>query len=144
MVVATMKFTKKTAVFLILGVAVLLAAVVLICSSPADGDISSREGRVAYLQKLGWEVDPDSEEKQVIVLPREFDSVIGEYNKMQIEQGFDLSQYAGLECTRYTYRVTNYPNGDEDVLAQLFVFGTRVIGGDIHSTKLQGFMHGIK
>jgi hypothetical protein len=139
-----MKFTKKTAVLLILVSAVILAAIVIACSEPADGDISTTEGRVAYLAALGWEVDPASEEHQVIVLPREFGGVMEQYNDMQLSQGYDLTEYAGLECMLYTYKVINYPNGDPNVTAQLFVFGTRVIGGDIHSAALDGFMHGIK
>lgn len=144
MVVKSFKLTKKTAVVAIVTAAILLAAVVLAFSVPAEDDVSTREGRVAYLETLGWAVDPDTEAREVIVLPREFTGVIGEYNEMQKKQGFDLSEYAGLECVKFTYTVTNYPNGDDTVLAQLFIFGTRVIGGDVHSSKLQGFMHGLK
>lgn len=144
MVVKTFRLTKKTAVVAIVTAAILLAAVVLAFSVPGEDDVSTRAGRVAYLETLGWAVDPDTEDREVVVLPREFTGVIGEYNEMQKKQGFDLTEYAGMECVKFTYAVSNYPNGDETVLAQIFVFGTRVIGGDIHSTKLQGFMHGLK
>mgnify|MGYP003814986425 CR=1 FL=1 len=144
MMICKIKFTRKIAVLAIVLAAVILAGIILACSEPASGDIGTTEGRVAYLSKLGWEVDPESEEWEGIILPRTFGEVMTEYNEMQLEQGFDLSPYAGLECERYAYRVTNYPNGDPDVLAQIFVCGTRVIGGDIHSTAMDGFMHGIR
>lgn len=137
-------FTRKTAVIAIVLAAIILAGIIFVCSEPAFGDIGTTEGRVSYLSELGWEVDPESEEIEIIILPREFGDVMTEYNRMQIAQGFDLSHYAGLECTRYTYRVMKYPTGDGSVLAQIFVCGTRVIGGDIHSTTMDGFMHGIK
>ena len=38
----------------------------------------------------------------------------------------------------------NYPNGEEGVVAQLFVYKGRAIAGDIHSSALGGFMHSIK
>lgn len=144
MMMTTFRLTKKSAVLGIVAGAVLLAAIVLACSVHPAEDIGTLDGRVAYLTRLGWEVDPLTEEKEVIVLPREFEGVMLTYNKMQLAQGFDLSRYAGMECIRYSYRVTNYPSGDPNVLAQIFVCGTRVIGGDIHSTALDGFMHGIK
>lgn len=144
MVISAIKFNKKTVVIIIVAVAVVLCGIVLACAKPAADDVGTTEGRVAYLAGLGWETDPESEEKQVIILPREFEGVMRAYNEMQLAQGFDLSQYGGQECVRYTYRVTNYPNGDPNVLAQIFVCGSRVIGGDIHTTAMDGFMHGIR
>ena len=44
----------------------------------------------------------------------------------------------------YTYRVTNYECSTDTVLAQLFVYRNRVIGGDIHATAMDGFMHGLR
>ena len=144
MAIVTVKFTKRKAVFIIIGAAVLLALLVLLFSQPGGNDVRTAQGRVDYLSALGWEVDPASEECEQILLPKQFENVLQAYNELQLDQGFDLEKYAGLECSRYTYQVTNYPNGDLNVLAQLFVYGNHVIGGDIHSTALDGFMHGLK
>ncbi|NCB50762.1 MAG: DUF4830 domain-containing protein [Clostridia bacterium] len=144
MMICKFKLNRKTAVIAIVLAAIFLAGIVLVCSEPASGDIGTTEGRVSYLSELGWEVDPETEQREVIILPREFGDVMLEYNEMQRGQGFDLSLYAGMECERYAYSVINYPNGDPKVLAQIFICGTRVIGGDIHSTAMDGFMHGIK
>jgi hypothetical protein len=144
MFIRAIKFNRKTAVILIVAAALILCGIILSCAKPAGADVGTTDGRVAYLAGLGWETDPESEEREVIVLPREFEGVMRVYNEMQLAQGFDLSRYAGRECERYTYRVTNYPNGDPNVLAQLFICGSRVIGGDIHTTAMDGFMHGIK
>jgi len=65
------------------------------------------------------------------VIPRVFSGVFSDYNALQKQQGFDLSTYAGETCTAYTYRVTNYEGSTDTVLAQLFVYRNRVIGGDI-------------
>ena len=44
--------------------------------------------------------------------------------------------------TRYSYRITNYPDYDGDVLANVLIYKNRVIGGDICSTDANGFIHG--
>ena len=56
-------------------------------------------------------------------------------------QGFDLEPYAGQICTQYVYKVENHP-GDDQVYATLLVYGDEIIGGDIASTAVDGFMHG--
>lgn len=137
------RFTKATAVFIIIASAIIIAAAVVICSGGVGAAASTAEQRTEYLLGLGWEVDAASEQSKQIVLPRELDGVMESYNALQKSQGFDLERYAGLACEVYTYEVVNYP-GNGTVLAQLIVHGGRVIGGDIHSTALDGFMHTLK
>ena len=78
-----------------------------------------------------------------IVLPETLGGVLAEYNELQKQQGFDLSQYCGEVCESYTYMLNSYPSGETGVIAQLFIYKGRVIGGDIHSASLGGFMHGL-
>ena len=131
-----------------LGLAVLLALAVIWRSNggvlSAHYNVTTTDGRIAYLQALGWEADPATETAQEIVIPRVFSGVFSDYNALQKQQGFDLSTYAGETCTAYTYRVTNYEGSTDTVLAQLFVYRNRVIGGDIHATAMDGFMHGLR
>lgn len=146
------KLTKKSASIIILIFA-LLSIALLYLRSGNDGskfslaafiDASGIEGREKYLNSLGWEVDIKSEEAHTVLLPSDFDGVIAEYNKLQLQQGFDLSAYAGIECRQFTYKVTNYPGYDGDVFATLYIHGSRIIGGDIHSARIDGFMHALK
>ena len=65
-------------------------------------------------------------------------------NELQKSQGFDLTDYAGKSVTIYNYKVLNYPENSEYVYATLIVLDGVIIGGDIHSTELNGFMHGFK
>ena len=51
-------------------------------------------------------------------------------------------EYKGKRVKRYTYEVTNYPGQASGVRANLLVDGGMVIGGDICSLTLDGFMHG--
>jgi hypothetical protein len=155
MFIKTVNLSRIKAVLIVVGVALLLIAIVLIAGggSPAGaeayrlkliGGVRSNEDRVKYLADLGWVVDEEPIEEKSVLIPREFSKVFAEYNELQKQQGFDLSQYCGLEVMKYTYRVINYPNATGEVLACLYVYNNQVIGGDIHSTALDGFMHGIK
>lgn len=142
--------TKKQAITILLVLAAVLGAAVLFCSSPGCRlgaaeliYLNDIDGRKAYLNKLGWEIDTKSEESRAVLLPREFDGVLLEYAKLQTKQGYDFASYGGIECTQYIYIVTNYPSEDT-VYAVLYVKGGRVIGGDIHSAALDGFMHGLR
>ena len=137
------KLSKRSAVFIIIAAAAILALIVLICSGGGTG-LDTTEKRVEYLASLGWEVDASSETVKEIVLPETLGGVLAEYNELQKQQGFDLSQYCGEVCESYTYVLTSYPSGETGVIAQLFIYKGRVIGGDIHSAALGGFMHGLK
>lgn len=146
----TKKLTKTKAVVILILLAVVLIAAVIICS-PASGflgigetiDVSTSEGRIEYLSSLGWCVDKSSETEAEVTLPKTFDGAVADYAAMQSEQGFEFTSYGGCKCMQYSYIVTNYGDGST-VYATLFVKGGRVIGGDIHSADIGGFMHGIK
>lgn len=146
-----LKLTKKRAVIFLIMLGIVLAAAVILCSSPrslfSTGDmlnVSSPEGRVKYLACYGWDTDPDSEQSRTVLIPKELEGALAEYGAMQSAQGYDFVSYAGLECTQYTYTVTNYAGAGRAVYATLYVKGARVIGGDIHSAAIDGFMHGIR
>ena len=129
--------------------AVLVAAAVLLLLLGlrllADrADSSTPQGRLRFLERLGWQVDPASEEHRSIRLPDELGEVLENYNEMQKAQGYDLARHLGERCEQYSYRVTNYPDCGQEVWVTLYVRGRRVIAGDVHSTALDGFLHGLK
>lgn len=103
--------------------------------------IKTNDDRVAFLSQFGWEVEPTPDEQSVTV-PAEFDRVFVSYNELQRQQGLDLSKYKRKDVTRYTYKVTNYPDYDGTVLANLLVYRGRVIGGDICTADVSGFVRG--
>ena len=143
--------SQKIKTFLVVLSGLALLAVLLIVGSSVGGvkiltadRASTPEKRVKFLSECGWEVDPASEQAQEILIPERFSPVYEEYNQLQIQQGYDLSDYAGRSCTMYTYTVTNYPDQGQTVLADLYIYKNQVIGGDVHSTNLDGFMIGLK
>lgn len=103
--------------------------------------VKTNDDRLAFLSQFGWEVEPTPEEQNVTI-PGEFDRVFVSYNELQKQQGLDLSKYKRKDVTRYTYRVTNFPDYDGAVLANVLVYRGRVIGGDICTADVSGFVQG--
>lgn len=91
----------------------------------------------AFLTSLGYEFSENFTEK-IFTIPYEFDMVYNNYNELQKEVGFDLSLYKGRECVMYTYEIHNHPFGDCN--ANIIVYKGDIIGGDISSVNLDGFM----
>ena len=143
--------TPKIRTFLIVLCVLAFIAVLLLVGNAAGGvkilarDVASTtEKRVAFLAECGWQVDPASEQSQQILIPERFTPVYESYNDLQRQQGYDLSKFCGRTCMMYTYTVTNYQDQEQTVLADLYVYKNQIIGGDIHSTDLGGFMIGLK
>lgn len=102
--------------------------------------VRTNEERIEFLSQFGWVVEAAPIETKEVTIPSEFDKVFVGYNDIQKQQGLDLSKYKTKEVTRYTYKVTNYPDSDETVLANILVYRGRVIGGDICSANADGFV----
>ncbi len=139
---------------LVLSVALLTALIVLVptyeplsvsASETVNfNKIKTNEDRVNFLARLGWQVEEKALEEVAITIPDEFDAVFIEYNNLQKELGLDLSRYKRKDVVRYTYRVTNYPDYDGMVYASLLIYKNKVIGGDICSADVNGFVTSLK
>ena len=103
--------------------------------------IKTAEDRVNFLAQFGWEVSPEPTEEVTIRIPNDFDKVMSSYNELQKQQGLDLSKYKGKEVTRYTYVITNYPEYDGTVYANIIMLKNRVIGGDVCSSDASWFIY---
>lgn len=145
----TFKFNRRAAVAALIALAVVLTALTLSIGAfdrsavSTPGAKNAAEG-AAYLESLGWHISDAPAEEKTVLIPREFSEVYEAYNRLQRSQGFDLSDYRGKQVTIYTYTLESYEGYTGDVAAELYVCGGRVIGGDVHTLELDGFMHGIK
>ena len=100
---------------------------------------ASNEDRVAYLEALGWQVEPQPIETLDLQLPETLDGEWDAYAKLQKGQGLPFSEFAGQAVKRYTYTVTNYPDIPQGVQANLYLWGDQIIGGDVIFTGQGGF-----
>ncbi len=159
MIIFTAKITGKKILGGVLALALVVCAGVAISHDMSRGDtvltldeqvieaekvkLKTNEDRVSLLEGYGWTVDRDPIESMEVRIPEAFDGVYDEYNNIQKKQGMDLMEYKGKRVTRYTYRITNHPSEEENVVANIIVYKNKLIGGDVSSCELGGFMHGL-
>ena len=106
-----------------------------------DG-IKENSDRIAFITALGVEVKEAPTEEKTFRIPQDFDRIASGYNEIQKSQGLDLLRYKNKKVTRYTYEVTNYSGESGKVYANVIVYRNKVIGGDICSANVGGFIHG--
>ncbi|MBR5472613.1 MAG: DUF4830 domain-containing protein [Clostridia bacterium] len=138
---AYVTFTKKR--FLII-LAVFVCIGFICCEVYTAGntiaDAKTNADRLTFIKKLGYTPLCDQPNSKTVNLPEAFYDVYKNYNALQISAGYDLSQYKGCEVTIYTYTI-NPPNGyTGECVVNLIVYNDRIIGGDISSAALGGFM----
>ncbi|MCY1715063.1 DUF4830 domain-containing protein [Caproiciproducens galactitolivorans] len=102
---------------------------------------ATNEDRISFLKQFGWNVNAEPIEMKDVTIPEKFNDVYTQYNNIQKEQGLDLMPYAGKTCKQWVYAVTNYPQAS-NVRATMLVYNNAVIGGDLSTAELDGFMTG--
>lgn len=112
-------------------------------AAPSPKGVKTNEDRVEYLSAYGWQVSQEPIATQELLIPEEMDDSYTEYLALQTGQGFDLQKYAGKRVKRYTYEVLNYPTGEAGVQVNLLICKNTVVGGEVLSPQLDGFLHGL-
>ena len=146
MFVVSVKTGKKRMILVLAALlavlTALLAAAKLLGTAHGADSLPAGETngeRLAFLAGYGWEAEEEPVELREVVIPDEFDDVYLRYNEVQKAQGMDLLPYAGKTCSQWIYNVTNYPS-EEAVHASILVFDGKIIGGDLSSTEIDGFL----
>jgi hypothetical protein len=143
---------KRVIVTIAVAVAVVTAIAVLACARNAPPQATSagrkysiaagsNDERVAFFRQFGWNVKAEPLDEGDVAIPGKFNDVYLEYNNIQQEQGLDLKPYAGKTVHQWIYAITNYPQ-QEMMRGTLLVSGGKVIGGDLSTPALDGFMTG--
>ena len=97
-----------------------------------------------FLAQFGWVTEETPIEEKTVTIPTEFDKIFAAYNELQKSQGLNLAKYRGKDVTRYTFVIKNYEGYEGTVWANVLVLRGRVIGGDICSADVSGFVHGFE
>ncbi len=137
---------RKIAFILLLFTAFVVLAVAVRIESfnktSANGIECSDENDIReYIMSFGLELGNCTADE--ITIPQEFNDVYKNYNDIQKSQGFDLSEYKGVLVKRYTFNVLNHADG-ENVFAEVLLCDNVVIGADVYSTALDGFILPLK
>jgi len=105
--------------------------------------IKTNDDRIEFLKQFSWEIKPTALEEVSVKIPKDFDAIFTAYNKLQEKQGFNLEKFKGKEVMRYTYEITNYPDFDGTVYANILIYKNKVIAADICTAQANGFVHGL-
>lgn len=155
MFVLSVKHNRKKTICVLAALLVAVTAVIAlsalhgappqaVCSGKTYSlSAATNEERVAFFKQFGWEVKSEPVSSGKITIPEKFDDVYTEYNNIQKEQGLDLLPYAGKTVEQWIYDVTNYPQ-QETMRGTILVYNGRVIGGDLCTPALDGFMTGFE
>ena len=137
------RISKKTIpLAVITAVLVLFAARCAVVKSRHILPAAENAGDIAvFLLNFGWETDAEPVSVKNVQIPAKFTEVYKNYNVLQKKQGFDLSKYRAEIVESYCFRVLNHPAAG-DVFANILVFKGKIIGGDICSYAVNGFMTG--
>ena len=139
--------TGKRKIVLALAVTLVALTAVLVAARVSSHSMSglpageTNEERLSFLASWGWQAEEEPLEMREVLIPAEFDDVYLRYNEVQIAQGMDLRPFAGRTCSQWVYRVTNHPSGRE-VRASLLVLDGHIVGGDLSTAELGGFLTG--
>ena len=143
---------KLAGAVIVSALAVIMLAVFVPDYTPQNNDVpagqkmsykaKNEEEVKEFIAQFGWSVSEDPVDRVDVTIPEEFDAVYSSYNDLQKKQGFDLSRYKKKTVTRYTYKIENYKDYSGTVLADVIVYKNKVIGGDVCSADINGFLHG--
>lgn len=150
------KINKKTCSAVIISLLLILLVIIklvscssvssnAVCVSIGEYSLEARNNaqRIEFLEQFGWKILLEPVEIVEILIPQKFNATYKAYNEIQQKQGLDLEKFKGKSCKRVTYKVINYPN-EENVVANMLIYKDRVIGGDICSRNIDGFMQGFE
>lgn len=149
MFVKTVKIKKPKLIAVGVGIlALLLIAILFAIGSKAckssEYSIGSEDERQSFMNEMGWDVSDKYSTCKVITIPSEFNDVYNKYNDLQQQQGFNLADYKGKTVEIYSYEVYNYPDKPDNIVCNLMIYDGKLIGGDVSSVELSGFMQGLK
>ncbi len=134
-------FTKK-------GLLVILASfvcVAFICCeiaavSNSDKDAQTNADRLMFIEDLGYTVIDHQPTSKTVNIPEVFYDVYENYNALQQKANYDLSLYKGCEVIIYTYKINPPSSFTDECAVNLIVYKDKIIGGDVSSHALGGFM----
>ncbi len=128
---------NRVVVIILLCALILMLFVVFLAARPIDDCYAAK----SYLVQLGWQVaDMPVLYEEVAVSGDSLPML--DYFRLQKEYGFELDKYDGVTVKRYTFLIENYPS-ERKVYANVLVYNGTVVGGDIMTRELDGFMKGL-
>lgn len=91
--------------------------------------VSNNNERIEYIASKGFKTAEEPNAVEEVLLPKEMDEILSEYNEIQKKSGFDISPYLGKTVKKYVYQVED----EEETFVTLYIFDEMIIAADISS-----------
>ncbi|MBQ5841033.1 MAG: DUF4830 domain-containing protein [Clostridia bacterium] len=132
MFVLSVKTNRVHLAALLAAGGLLLAVVLGIKWGPhrTAANASTATDPAAYLQDLGYEIEPQWMTLRELTVPAADDPAFAAYYAALKQAGYDLTPYVGERAKCYTYAVKNHPSG-RPAEARVYLYQGRVVGGTI-------------
>ena len=135
---------RKLVIFSLVFICIGFICCEICAAGNIDVDAATNSDRIEFIEKCGYTVLSEDATEKTVNIPEKFYDVYENYNTLQKAAGYDLSLYKGCKVKIYSYSITPPQNYSGDCLINLIVYNDRVIGGDVSSTALGGFMLPLK
>ena len=98
----------------------------------------------SFLDENGWIADIGECNFSEKIIPADFDETYREYSALQEKQGFNIEGYKGKKIAVYSYPLLNFPGYEDsdNIYINFLIFRGEIIGADILSTSMNGFITG--
>ncbi len=138
-------FTKK-GLFVIFSLFVCVGFICCEIYAVSNNDTNAKNNadRLVFIKSLGYDIINNEPDTKTVNIPEVFYDVYKNYNTMQQSAGYDLSLFKGCEVTIYTYNINPPSDYTGECVVNLIVYKDRIIGGDVSSAALGGFMLPLK
>ena len=138
-------FTKK-GLFILFSTLVCIGFICCEIAAVSNSTTNAKTNadRLIFIKNLGYKLLDDKPITKTVNIPEVFYDVYNNYNSLQKSSGYDLSVYKGCETKIYSYSIKTPNQYDGECVANLIVYKDRIIGGDISSVSLGGFMLPLK
>lgn len=134
MIIIRTKRKHKDAVVIIVCLIAALAARVVPYFAPEQAvmsDVSlsanNNDERLAFLKSHGIESEKEPFEIKDIIIPSSFDGLYETFEILQKSQGLSLEKFRGKRVKRYSYYISNPPEGFGKTAAELIVLDGEII-----------------
>ncbi len=128
--------------------AVIAVSVFVLCEictvENTDKNALNNSERIVFIKNAGYTLLSGEPETKFVKIPETFSDVYNNYNEIQRLAGYDLSDFKGCEVVIYTYEIETPQDYSGECVFNMIVYNDRVIGGDVSSRTLGGFMLPIK
>lgn len=138
-------FTKK-GLFVIFSLFVCIGFICCEIYAVSNNDTNAKTNadRLVFIKNLGYNMLNNEPATKAVNIPEVFYDVYKNYNTVQQAAGYDLSLFKGCEVTIYTYQINPPLDYTGECVINLIVYKDRIIGGDVSSAALGGFMLPLK